>query len=372
VTVEDVRRPPLLLRHGASRLPLVEVDTYNEELRDADGFVGDRASSRAFRAILDEWRKHVREIGAADPLGEQSSDDIPKKKLDRMLRNGEPLAAGLVHTAIESFSSELAVVTTRFLRLKSWRGTERIIVGGGLRASRVGEVAIGRAAVLVKAAGYAVNMVPIRHRPDEAGLIGCVHLAPSWIFRGSDAMLAVDIGGSKIRAGVVELRLPAASDLSACRVTASELWRHADEEPRPKREDAVAKLVEILHGLIRGATKGGLTLAPLIGVACPGVIAEDGSIERGGQNLPGNWESSRFNITERLQRAIPRIGKHETYVIVHNDAVVQGLSEAPFMRDVARWGILTIGTGLGNARFTNRDIADDLLKGGIPHTHHSA
>ena len=36
------------------------------------------------------------------------------------------------------------------------------------------------------------------------------------------------------------------------------------------------------------------------------------------------------------------------------DAVVQGLSEVPFMQDVERWGVLTIGTGLGNARFTNR------------------
>jgi hypothetical protein len=26
----------------------------------------------------------------------------------------------------------------------------------------------------------------------------------------------------------------------------------------------------------------------------------------------------------------------------------------PFMQDVKRWGALTIGTGLGNARFTNR------------------
>jgi len=34
--------------------------------------------------------------------------------------------------------------------------------------------------------------------------------------------------------------------------------------------------------------------------------------------------------------------------------VVQGLSEAPFMQDVKRWGILTIGTGLGNASFVNR------------------
>jgi len=38
---------------------------------------------------------------------------------------------------------------------------------------------------------------------------------------------------------------------------------------------------------------------------------------------------------------------------MHNDAVVQGLSEIPVMQEVRRWGILTIGTGLGNARFTN-------------------
>jgi hypothetical protein len=40
-------------------------------------------------------------------------------------------------------------------------------------------------------------------------------------------------------------------------------------------------------------------------------------------------------------------------VIIHNDAVVQGLSQVPFMNNVERWGALTIGTGLGNARFTN-------------------
>ncbi len=42
---------------------------------------------------------------------------------------------------------------------------------------------------------------------------------------------------------------------------------------------------------------------------------------------------------------------------MHNDAVVQGLSEVPYMKDVERWGVLTIGTGLGNARFTNRKPA---------------
>ena len=42
---------------------------------------------------------------------------------------------------------------------------------------------------------------------------------------------------------------------------------------------------------------------------------------------------------------------------MHNDAVVQGLSEVPFMQDIQHWGVLTIGTGLGNACFTNRQTS---------------
>jgi len=33
----------------------------------------------------------------------------------------------------------------------------------------------------------------------------------------------------------------------------------------------------------------------------------------------------------------------------------RGFSEAPCVQDVERWVVLTIGTGLGNARFTNRN-----------------
>ncbi len=84
------------------------------------------------------------------------------------------------------------------------------------------------------------------------------------------------------------------------------------------------------------------------------MIDEDGSIEKGAQNLPGNWESSKFNLPASLVEAIPQIGDHDTAVLMHNDGVVQGLSEVPFMQDVEHWGVLTIGTGLGNARFTNR------------------
>jgi hypothetical protein len=37
------------LPHGVSRLPSVVVGSYNVELRDGDGFIGDRASKGAFR-----------------------------------------------------------------------------------------------------------------------------------------------------------------------------------------------------------------------------------------------------------------------------------------------------------------------------------
>jgi hypothetical protein len=110
----------------------------------------------------------------------------------------------------------------------------------------------------------------------------------------------------------------------------------------------------MLCKLTKRATKEGLTLAPFIGVGCPGVIRADGSIETGGQNLPGNWETKSFNLPARLLEAIPRIGDHDTVVVMHNDAVVQGLSELPFMGEAAHWGVLTIGTGLGNARFSAR------------------
>ena len=340
-----------IARHGASRLPSVEVDSFNLELKDDDGFLGDRASKGAFRQILDTLRKPLKKAGE-DPLGRKSAEAMGKSALDEALMGDDIHAAALVHGAIEEFAQELAYVTERFMKSKAWAGTERIVVGGGFRESRVGELAIARSAIILKAEGFKVDLVPIRYHPDDAGLIGCLHLAPSWIFEAHDSILAVDIGGTNIRCGVVETRFKKAPDLSKASVWESELWRHADDEPT--REAAVKRVVKMLKGLITAAEAEGLKLAPFIGVACPGVINEDGSIEKGAQNLPGNWESSKFNLPASLVEAIPRVGDHDTAVLMHNDGVVQGLSEVPFMQDVERWGVLTIGTGLGNARFTNR------------------
>jgi predicted NBD/HSP70 family sugar kinase len=343
---------PPATAHGGVTLPSVEVDSYNLETRDDEGFLGDRVTKGTFRDVIENWRKALRKTGE-DPFGDEPSDEISKKKLDQLLTEGDPEAAGILQGAIEEFSQDLAHVIRRYLKLKAWRDTERIVIGGGFRASRVGELVIGRAAVILKADKVAIDLVPIRHHPDEAGLIGAAHLAPAWMFEARDAILAVDIGGTNIRAGVVALNLKKASDLSKAVVSKFELWRHG-EEKKVKREGAVAELIEMLEGQIAWAHKEGLRLAPFIGIGCPGIIEPDGTIDRGAQNLPGNWESNRFNLPLSLREAIPTIDEHETVVVMHNDAVVQGLSELPFMQDVEHWGVLTIGTGLGNARFTNR------------------
>jgi hypothetical protein len=348
---EDNATTTGIASHGATRLPSVEIDSFNIELKDDEGFIGDRASKGAFRAIFDRWRKPLRKTGK-DPFGDLPSEEISKKALDDMLVGDDTEASAVMHSAIEEFAQELAYVTRRFLNTKAWAKTKRIVVGGGLRDSRLGELAIARTEIILKSEGFKVDLWPIRYHPDEAGLIGTLHLAPSWIFEGHDSILAVDIGGTNIRCGIIETRCKKAPDLSKASVWKSELWRYGDDEPT--RESAVKRLVKMLKILIEAADEEGFKLAPFIGIACPGVIMEDGGIEKGAQNLPGNWESSKFNLPARLVEAIPVIGDHDTAIVMHNDGVAQGLSEVPFMQDIEHWGVLTIGTGLGNARFTNR------------------
>jgi len=188
-TISDTpdAKPVAVLAHAARVLPAVTVDTYNEELRDEEGFVGDRASGRAFRAILEDWRDKLR-VQGDDPFGDTPTQDISKSKLDKVLAGDDPLAAGLVHSAVEEYAVELATVVRRFLRLKNWQDTERIVVGGGLSASHIGELAMGRAAVLLAGESVTVELRTITNNPDKAGLIGAVHLAPSWVLAGHDAV----------------------------------------------------------------------------------------------------------------------------------------------------------------------------------------
>ncbi len=102
-----------IAHHGATRLPSVDVDSFNIELKDDEGFLGDRASKSAFRKILDRWRKPLRKTGE-DPFGDEPSDQVSKKTLDAILIGDDTEASAVVHSAIEEFALELAYVISAF------------------------------------------------------------------------------------------------------------------------------------------------------------------------------------------------------------------------------------------------------------------
>ena len=336
--------------HGLRELPGLRVEGYSLQLRDKDGFVGDQASQTAFRELLERWRKRRRKTGS-DPLGREHSRDLSKAQLDRVLRKTSD-AGDMMHGAIEEFAEELAFVIQRFTRQPSWKKVERIVIGGGFPESDVGERAILQTAAILEELGPHVQIARLSHDVDDGGLIGWVHLVPRHMLKGHDAILAVDIGGTNVRCGIVKTRHRKAPDFSLAKVVRREKWRHADEGPN--RGDMVDHIAGMLEDMVRYSERRKIRLAPFIGIGCPGLIRPDGSIARGAQNLPGDWESHAFHLPSQLWRRMPMMGSGPTLVLMHNDAVVQGLSELPFMRDVRHWGVLTIGTGLGNASFTNR------------------
>ena len=221
---------PALPVHGGKRLPAVEVDSYNLETKDDEGFLGDRVNKGCVPRHSGGLAQAAAQEAATIRSARSRAKTSARRRSTSLLASGDPEAAGVVQGAIEDFAQEFASVIRRFLKLKAWRDTERIVIGGGFRASRVGELAIGRAAVILKADKIDVDLVPIRNDPDEAGLIGAVHLVPSWMLKGHDSILAVDIGGTNIRAGVVDLNRKRAADLSKAAV-----WKSSCGVTRTRR-----------------------------------------------------------------------------------------------------------------------------------------
>src|SRR5512132_2441047 len=102
-----------VLVHGGDRLPTVDVESYNVEVRDGEsGFLGDRASKAAFASSLERWREALRGLDL-DPFGERDTQGIAKKDLETVLREGDPEAAGVVQGAIEDFAQDFAAVVRR-------------------------------------------------------------------------------------------------------------------------------------------------------------------------------------------------------------------------------------------------------------------
>ena len=337
-------------RHGGCTLPHLVIASYNLPLEDpdGDGFLGDRASQTAFRALL-QARRDDHQTGPDDPFGDTPSREISKKVLDLVLVGGDADAAHLVHGAVEDYARRLADVIPVFLAQPQWAGVERIVLGGGFGESRAGGLAIRRAKRLLEQDGVDVGLHALTHDADDGGLLGWVHLAPDAARDHHEAFLAVDIGGTKIRCGLVAHRLDRAADGVQAEVLERTDWRHAEDDP--DRAEAVTQMAGMLNGLIAQARTTGLRLSPFVGIACPGQIRDDGSIAHGAQNLPGDWEADDFNLPRALAERLDPIDGQAPAIVMHNDAVVQGLSELPAMADTRAWAVLTIGTGLGNASY---------------------
>lgn len=337
-------------RHAAVHLPGLDIDRYSLPLPDpeGEGFLGDRASQTAFRSLIDRAREH--HLDGRDPFGRTPSRQLGKDEIDLVLVGGNPDAAHALHLAVEEYARQLCYVVQMFLAQADWAGVQRIVIGGGFPEHEAGALAMRRAMCLLELADTGVDLLPLRHDPDEGGLLGWSPLLPA-AARRYDAFLAVDVGGTKLRCGIVEHRLGRDASGGRGRVVESLVWRHADDGPN--REQAVQRMAAMLNALSAFARTLGLKLAPFVGIACPGTVEADGTLSAGAQNLPGNWERP-FNLPQALAVHLDPVAGHVPAVVMHNDAVVQGLSELDRMADARRWAILTIGTGLGNATYTRR------------------
>lgn len=340
----------ITVEHGADEVHGARIDSYNLEIRKGEDWIGDQASRLAFWTICDDIRKQARVIGF-DPF-KKPTTDVSKKEFDQLLRSKDVRLQTFANSVIEQFAQQLVEVVIRFLAVKKWQKTELIVFGGGLMASRAGEMIIERAAFQLAAKDIKVALRRTTADPDTAGLTGAAELFPPWMLKGYDGMLAVDIGGTNIRAAILKLKKADHGFLDV-RVLKKIVWKH--DKSSKSREAAVNKLIRSLAKLIKDAGSSEMHLAPVVGIACPGIIERDGSIRRGDQNLPGDWTSDSFNLSAAITKKIPKLDGHDLHVVVHNDAVVQGLSEKSQLENIKNWAVLTIGTGLGNAKFSRTE-----------------
>ena len=117
------------------------------------------------------------------------------------------------------------------------------------------------------------------------------------------SILAVDIGGTNIRAGIVALNLKKAADLSEAAVWKFELWRHRDEKNSSATRRSSGWSTCCKDSSRR--QQGGLKLAPFIGIGCPGIIHADGSIDRAAKPA-GQLGEQPLQPAAQLCEAIPK------------------------------------------------------------------
>lgn len=339
------------IRHGGETLPLVEVRGHSLPLQAGNAFLGDLASGSRFRELLREERHRI-EVRGAPPFGHDRTHEIGGDELDAALLERATTPEGrIIDQAIQTFSRHLADVLVRFLDTADWEGTQRIACGGGLMEGLVGAEIVERTTRLLQEGEKPVPLSRLHHAPDEAGMIGWAYAAPSSVIQEAPGFVAVDIGGTNIRWSTVRHNGAPASSAEP-EVVHHQKWGHAEEGV--DREALLDRLVDGIAEMSRRAEQDGLHLSALIGISCPGVMRSDGKFSDGCQNLPGAWCDPSFSLPQEIDDRLKQKGIREKIVALHNDAVIQALSEWPRMKDVERWAAVTMGTGLGNCSFVNR------------------
>lgn len=339
------------VRHGDRRLPLVDLGGYSLPLQAGDAFLGDLASGSRFREVLRNERHRVK-CSEAPPFGHDRTHEIDGDELDAALLEQATTPEGrVIDQAIQTFSRHLAAVLRRFLATAEWEGTERIVCGGGLMEGRVGAEIVDRTGRLLRETGECAELTRLHHAPDEAGMIGWAYADGSGLLGRADGFVAVDIGGTNVRWATVKCNGPLVSGREP-EVVHHDKWSHAEENA--DRAGLLDRIAASIMEMIRHAERDALKLSPMIGISCPGVMRPDGRFSDGCQNLPGEWCDGTFSLPDEIGHRLRERGIPDRVVALHNDAVIQALSETPWMQDVVHWAAVTMGTGLGNCSFENR------------------
>ena len=333
--------------HGAAVLRGLRVDACGPGLPWSGP-----VAARDFDSLLADARLRHRRAGGSDPFGDIVPDAVEPELLEAALAGFLPVGSGLVQTALEEFARVLGETIRSALRSPAWRGTQRLVVGGdGFRLARVAEIALGRTSALLRGEGLGCTVAAMRHPAEEAALLGAARLLPMRTLHGSDAVVTALVGRTGCRAAVVLPRLGVAPELAAAGIWRMRSW---PAQGRADRATAFGGLATLLASLTAEASAAGLTLAPAVAIGVAAAVTEEGGLGDGAAALPGDWSApDLLPAAALLRRLHDPAGTVPPAVLLHEVPVMQGLSEAAFHRDVARWGVLTIGGDAGHARFTN-------------------
>ena len=72
------------------------------------------------------------------------------------------------------------------------------------------------------------------------------------------------------------------------------------------------------------------------------MIREDAVLRVMSKTSPNSGQTEDFNLTRTLTYVLATSSRRDACVLMHNNAVIQALTELTFLSEVERWRIMTI------------------------------